>query len=101
MQDVRKVACTNLPIIKEHKGALVPDLGNIRGNRCPNKVSKSKKWGGNRTKKHVSEYKEKYIYPNDDAARIGSITKAAKVKTEFDVKVESFLKSEQKVMVKK
>ena len=81
VQDVRKVACTNLPIIKEHKGALVPDLGNTRGNRCPDKVNKSKNWGGNRTKKDVSEHKEKCIHPDADAARISVITKAFKVKT--------------------
>ena len=92
IQDIRKVVYTNLHIIKEHKGTLIPDLGNRRGNRCPKKVSKSKNWGGNRTKKDASGCKEKHIHPDADAARIGIITKAAKVKTEFDVKVESFLK---------
>ena len=29
----RKVACTNMPIIKEHKGELEINLGNRRGNR--------------------------------------------------------------------
>ena len=29
----RKVLCANLPIIKEHEGKLVPDLGNRKENR--------------------------------------------------------------------
>ena len=30
---IRKVVCTNMPIIKEHKGELEINLGNKRGNR--------------------------------------------------------------------
>ena len=94
VQDVKKLAHANLPIIKEHSDALVPDLGNRWGNRCPNKASKSKNWCSNRAKNDVSEFKEKCIHPDDDAAIIGVVAKAAKLKTECDVKVESFLKSD-------
>ena len=42
VHDIRKLVCTNMPIFKEHKGLLAPNLGNRRGKKCPKNRIKSK-----------------------------------------------------------
>ena len=96
-QDTRKVAHVNLPIIKEHEGTLVPDLGGRRRNRCPNKTIKSRNWGRLRARKNASEHKKKHVYPDDDATRTNVISKDMKVTKQFDIKVELLMKSDKKV----
>ena len=90
VHDARKVACTNMPIIKEHIGTLLPNLGNRIGDRCPNKLIKPKHWGGSRERKHISKHKKRHAHPDAVDTRTSIVTTDVQVRSaEFDVKVEA------------
>ena len=88
-----------MPIIKEHKGVLVPNLGNIRVNRCPNKLIKPNNWGDSGERKDVSKCKKMHVHLDAVDAKTNVIDNSDKVKNAFDVKVEA--KNEVKVMMSK
>ena len=88
IQDVKRVACHNMPCIRDKGGIACPDLGNSRGRRSTNQDVKSSNWGGRREKKPVMLHDNQCLHPDAINARNQLISKAVEVKKEQRAKLE-------------
>ena len=78
----------NIPTIVEHRGVIVPGLGNRKGKRNANICDLSDNWGGSRKKK-VGMALDPWAHPDTIQSKEALISHAVKVKEEQKMKNDS------------